>query len=100
VYKDAGVTEITAGVTLSVDFDSRAGHHVYTIDTSADAAYASGSDYRVVLIAGTVDGTSVVGVEVGCFSIENRGNVKLGQSLTHTNAATAEAVAVTITKTP
>lgn len=72
VYKDGGTTEITAGVSLSVDFDSRTGHHVWTIDTSADAAYATGSDYRVVLTAGTVDSISVVGVEVGCFSIQNR----------------------------
>lgn len=72
VYKDGGTTEITSGVSLSVDFDSRTGHHVWTIDTSADAAYATGSDYRVVLTAGTVDSISVVGVEVGCFSIQNR----------------------------
>jgi hypothetical protein len=72
VYKDAGATESTAGVTLTVDFDSRTGHHIYTIDTSADAFYATGADYRVVLTAGTVDGVSVVGVEVGAFSIQNR----------------------------
>ena len=72
VYKDAGTTELTAGVTLSVDFDSRTGHHVFTIDTSASATYTPGSDYRVVLTAGTVDGTSVAGTEVGSFSIENR----------------------------
>jgi hypothetical protein len=72
VYKDAGVSESTAGVTLTVDFDSRTGHHVFTIDTSADAFYATGSDYRVVITTGTVDGTSVVGVEVGAFSIQNR----------------------------
>jgi hypothetical protein len=72
VYKDAGTTESTAGVTLTVDFDSRTGHHVFVIDTSSDAFYATGSDYRVVLTAGTVDGTSVVGVCVGSFSIQNR----------------------------
>jgi hypothetical protein len=72
VYKDAGTTESTAGVTLTVDFDSRTGHHVFTIDTSANAFYATGSDYRVVITTGTVDGTSVVGTEVGSFSIENR----------------------------
>jgi hypothetical protein len=72
VYKDAGTTESTAGVTLTVDFDSITGLHFFTIDTSADAFYATGSDYRVVIAAGTVDGTSVVGSEVGSFSIENR----------------------------
>ena len=72
VYKDAGVSESTAGVTLTVDFDSITGLHLFTIDTSADAFYATGSDYRVVIAAGTVDGVSVVGVEVGAFSIQNR----------------------------
>jgi hypothetical protein len=72
VYKDAGATESTAGVTLTVDFDSRTGHHVFAIDTSADAFYVTGADYRVVITAGTVDGVSVVGVEVGSFSIQNR----------------------------
>lgn len=72
VYKDAGTTESTAGVTLTVDFDSRTGHHIFTIDTSADAFYVTGSDYRVVITTGTVDSISVVGVCVGSFSIENR----------------------------
>lgn len=71
VYKDAGTTETTTGVTLTVDFDSRTGHHVFAVATS-DAFYATGSDYRIVITTGTVDGTSVVGTEVGSFSIQNR----------------------------
>lgn len=71
VYKDGGTTETTTGVTLTVDFDSRTGHHVFAVDT-ADAFYASGSDFRVVITTGTVDGTSVVGTEVGSFSLQNR----------------------------
>lgn len=71
VYKDGGTTETTTGVTLTVDFDSRTGHHVFAIATS-DAFYTTGSDYRVVITTGTVDGTSVVGTEVGSFSIQNR----------------------------
>ncbi len=71
VYKDASTTEATTGVTLSVDFDSRTGYHVYTIVTT-DAFYSRGSDFRVVLTAGTVDSVSVVGVEVGSFSLDNR----------------------------
>jgi len=73
VYKDGSTTESTTGVTLTVDFDSRTGYHVFAIDTSADGSfYSSGSDFRVVITTGTVDGTSVVGSEVGCFSIQNR----------------------------
>ncbi len=71
VYKDAGTTETTTGVTLTVDFDSRTGHHVFAVVTT-DGFYSTGSDYRVVITTGTVDGTSVVGTEVGSFSIQNR----------------------------
>ncbi len=42
------------------------------IDLSADAFYAVGEDYQVVITTGTVDGTSVVGYVVAEFSIENR----------------------------
>jgi hypothetical protein len=99
VYKDGDTTEATTGVALTVDFDSRTGHHLYAI-TTTDAFYATGSDYRIVLTAGTVDGESVVGVEVGSFSICNRSHITIGQSYTHENDATEESVAVTVTKTP
>ena len=71
VYKDGSTTETTTGVTLTVDFDSRTGHHLFAIDTS-DAFYASGSDFRVVITTGTVDSISVVGAQVGSFSLFNR----------------------------
>ncbi len=71
VYKDGGLTQSTAGLTLTVDLDGVTGlHHVAVVTT--DAFYAAGSDYSVVLEAGTVDSLSVVGVVVGSFSIENR----------------------------
>lgn len=76
VYKDASVTESTTGVTLTVDFDSVTGRHLVTIDTSADGTfYSAGSDFQVTITTGTVDGTSVVGVVVAEFSVENR-NIK------------------------
>ena len=71
VYKDGNTTETTTGVTLTVDFDSRTGHHLFAIDTS-NAFYTSGSDFRVVITTGTVDSVSVVGVQVGSFSLANR----------------------------
>ncbi len=70
VYKNNGTTEQT-GVTLNVDFDSKTGYHIFEIDTD-DAFYQKNCDYSVVIAAGTVDSVSVVGVEVGFFSIENR----------------------------
>jgi len=73
VYKDGSTTESTAGVTLTVGFDSRTGLHLFAIDTSSDGAfYTAAADYRIVITAGTVDGISVVGTKVGEFSIENR----------------------------
>lgn len=71
VYKAAGTTESTAGVTLTVDFDSHTGMHHVTIDTS-NAFYAISNDFQVVLTAGTVDGEDVAGTVLAHFSIEYR----------------------------
>lgn len=71
VYKDGGVTQSVAGVTDTEDFDGLTGVHLCIIDTSADAFYATGSDYSVVLSAATIDG-QVVNAVLGQFSIENR----------------------------
>lgn len=73
-YKDgATATEVTTGVSLTVDFDSVTGLHQVAIDTSSDGTfYSAGSDFSVVLTAGTVGGTSVVGQEIAHFSIFNR----------------------------
>jgi hypothetical protein len=73
VYKDNSTTEITAGITLTADFDARTGLNHVRIDLSASASYVAGEDYSVVITAGTVGGTSVVGEVVGNFSVENRG---------------------------
>jgi hypothetical protein len=71
VYKGNGTTEESAGVTLTVDFDSRTGlHHVRIVTT--DAFYAANEDYSVVLTAGTVGGVSVAGTVLRTFSIEKR----------------------------
>jgi len=72
VYKNS-TTESTAGVTLTVDYDSRTGMHHVVIDTSLDGTfYAAGNDFRAVITAGTVDSISVVGTVVGAFSLSNR----------------------------
>jgi len=108
VYKDDDVTQSTAGITLSVSHDSIVGKNNVKIDTSADAFYATGGDYSVVIAAGTVDSNSVVGEVVGTFSIENRstavfndisvadilagvieGSITVKQSLQLANAASA-----------
>lgn len=72
VYKGNDTTESAAGLTLTVDFDSVTGLNHIQVDLSSDAFYATGEDYSVVIDAGTVDGTSVVGSVLATFSIENR----------------------------
>lgn len=70
VYKDDGTTQDASGVSLTVDFDSVTGLHVFEIDTAQDEAfYATGSQFRVVIAAGTVDSVSVVGHVVARFTL-------------------------------
>lgn len=77
VYKDNSVTQSTAGVTLTVDFDAVTGLHHFTIDTSADGAfYAAGSFFDVVITAGTVDSVSAVGTVVGRFTLRKNSALK------------------------
>lgn len=72
VHKDAGLTQIvTDGATISIDFDTITGNHIATIDTSAHADYATGSDYMVRIEGTTVDGATI-NAWIGTFSIENR----------------------------
>jgi hypothetical protein len=71
-YPGNSVTEITAGITLSVDFDSRTGLHNVRVVATSGNGYATATDYTLVMTAGTVSGISVVGYVVGRFSIEKR----------------------------
>lgn len=71
VYKDNNVAQSTAGITDTEDFDGLTGVHACTIDLSADAFYAIGADYSVVLQGATIDGQTVNAV-LAHFSIENR----------------------------
>ena len=71
-YPGNSTTEITAGITLTANFDSRAGLTNVRIVATSGNGYATATNYAVVITAGTVDSVSVVG-EVGAhFSIENR----------------------------
>lgn len=71
VYKDNGVTQSVAGVTDTEDFDGVTGIHACTIDLSADAFYATGANYTVVVSAATIDGMTV-NAALAHFSIQNR----------------------------
>src|SRR3990167_5336180 len=71
-YPGNSTTELTTGITLTVDFDARTGlHNVRGVGTSGNG-YATATNYALVITTGTVGGTSVVGYVIGTFSIENR----------------------------
>lgn len=93
VYKDNSTTEsASTGITLTVDFDSRTGLHHVRIDTSQQSSFFTPqSDYQIVITAGTVGGTSVVGYVVGKFSIRNRpfAGVVFGSAATGTLTTTS-----------
>ena len=73
VYKDNSITQSTAGVTLTVDFDGVVGLNNLRITTSSDGTfYSAGSNFQIVITTGTVGGNSVVGYVVGEFSINFR----------------------------
>lgn len=93
VYEDGATAEFTAGVTLTADFDSRAGLNLVTVATSTSGSYGRGKDYNLVVTNGSVGGVSVVGYLVGTFSIENR----LGPFVTTLTTAWAGASAANAT---
>src|SRR5690348_12245531 len=64
-YPDNSTTEITAGITLSVDFDSRTGLNNVRVVATSGNGYATATNYQLVITAGTVGGTSVVGYVIG-----------------------------------
>jgi hypothetical protein len=96
VYKDGNTTEaVTDGATVAVNFDSRTGIHLLTIDTSADAFYATGSDYMVMIEGATVDGGNITAA-IFTFSIENRyPSTQTDLLLTDTEAVLADTEAAT-----
>ncbi len=69
VYRDGDTTtEVTTGLTLSVDFDSITGYNDIAIDTT-NAFYTNGSEFAIVITTGTVNSVSVVGETVFQFTV-------------------------------
>lgn len=87
-YADNSTTEITAGITLSTDFDSRTGLNNVRVVASSGNGYAAGSNYDLVITTGTIGSKSAVGYVIASFSIEAR-PVKLnaGQIVVKKNTA-------------
>lgn len=72
VYKDNGVTQSTAGVTDTEDFDGLTGLHACTITLATDGTfYSAASNFTVALAGATIDGKSINAV-LAHFSIANR----------------------------
>jgi len=69
-YEDAGLTQITAGITLGVDHDAVVGLNMLTIVATGANGFEADKDYNLVITTGTVGGVSVVGEVVGQFSIQ------------------------------
>lgn len=97
-YLDNSLTQLTAGITLTVDFDGVTGLNNVEIVATVANGYALLTNYQLVITTGTVGGTSVVGYVVAEFSIQNRnhlavmrvGTAQAGSSTTITLDAGAE----------
>ena len=70
VYEENNLTQITAGVSVSADYDSVTGLNQATIVATAANGYEAGKSYDIVITVGTVDSVSVVGEVVGTFRIK------------------------------
>lgn len=70
VYEDVNLTQITSGVTLTVDHDSVVGLNRANIVAVAANGYEAGKTYTVIIANGTVGGVSVVGEVIGHFTID------------------------------
>jgi len=71
VYEENNLTQITAGVSVTVDYDSMTGLNQATIVATAANGYEAGKSYDLVITTGTVGGVSVVGEVVYSFTIED-----------------------------
>jgi len=92
-YVGNSTTQLTAGITLDVDFDAVTGlNHVRVVATSGNG-YSTGTNVDLVITTGTVGGTSVVGYVVGSFSIGARSAfVRLGAPAGASTAADIAAI--------
>ncbi len=96
-YLSNSTTQLTAGITLSVDFDAVTGLNNVRVVATSGNGYATATNYSLIITTGTVNSVSAVGYEVGSFSIENRSAVMpatAGRTLVVDAAGLADANAV------
>lgn len=68
-YVGNSVTQITAGITLTVDFDTVTGLNNVNVVATSGNGYTDNTDVALVITTGTVDGNSAVGYVVAQFTI-------------------------------
>jgi hypothetical protein len=68
-YVGNSTTQITAGITLTVDFDGVTGLHNVRVVATTGNGYADGTDVSLVITTGTVDAVSAVGYVIENFTI-------------------------------
>ena len=90
VYEENNLTEITTGVAVTADYDSKTGLNEASVVATAANGYEVGKYYSVVITTGTVDSVSVVGEVVGHFRVmpaEDAGAGIRDVNLTHIDDA-------------
>lgn len=98
-YVGNSTTEITAGITLTADFDGRTGFNNVRVVASGGNGFATATDIDLVITTGTVNSVSAVGYVVGSFSIENRSGLRpttAGRTLVVDAAGLADANVVKV----
>lgn len=78
-YPDNSTTELTAGISLTTNFDGRSGLNHVRVQATGANGYATGTNYSLVLASGTVGGNFVGGYAVREFSIEARAALRPAQ---------------------
>ena len=71
-YIGNSITQLTAGITLTVDFDGIVGLNNVRVVATAANGYTATTNVALVITTGTVDSLSVVGYVIGSFSIAHR----------------------------
>ena len=69
-YENDSTTQITAGITLVVDFDGVTGLNHLTIVCTGANGFETDKDYNMVITTGTVNSVDVAGETVVHFAIE------------------------------
>ncbi len=64
-YVGSNLTQITAGVSLTISLDGVVGLNLATIVATTGNGFANATDVSIVITTGTVDSVSVIGEVIG-----------------------------------